>query len=390
MLRPTGGTGVQTHCNQLLRSLRAEKLPVELLTPFSAGGFVRNVVFAARWALKPWSGPANVAWYRYWHRVFLERALRRRLAGGDPLTVYCQCPVSAFAALRARRSASQRVVLAIHFCGSQAQEWAAKGTLSPKSHVFRHIRELEADVVKRLDGIVFVSTAARDEFWATPPSSVPVAVIANFLKDDDDATQAEPREPVRDLVSIGSLEPRKNQSFLLDVLSVAREQGHRYTLDLIGEGRDRKELQQKASALGLSDQVRFLGYLPDAAHRIKDYRLYVHPARQEPFGLVLLEAMAAGVPVVAAPVGGVPGIFRDGVEGHFWDIDDPATAATLVADLLDHPLRRARLGELGRQRYLSNFEAAILVPALHCFLMAPGRPVRPGGRALLPTGSDSE
>ncbi|HEY1733371.1 MAG TPA: glycosyltransferase, partial [Acidimicrobiales bacterium] len=113
LLPASGGNGVQTHFVELMRFLDAEGVPVSLVTPFSYGGVVRDAAFGIRRVVAPFSGSADVAWYRFGHVVFLQQALRRQLATVDDAVVYCQCPVSALAALRARRSSRQKVVMAV-------------------------------------------------------------------------------------------------------------------------------------------------------------------------------------------------------------------------------------------------------------------------------------
>jgi glycosyltransferase involved in cell wall biosynthesis len=199
------------------------------------------------------------------------------------------------------------------------------------------------------------------------PSGVRTATIPNFL-----ATDGGPPKRGRrgDLVSVGALEPRKNHRHLLDVLAAARSAGHRYSLDVVGDGPERRALARRIRELGLEDQVRLLGYVPNAASVLTGYRAYVHPARHEPFGLAVLEAMRAGVPPVAAAVGGIPQIYRQGVEGLHWDLDDPEQGALVVATLLEDEPARARMGEAARRRYLEQFDASVVAPTLYEFLMS--------------------
>jgi glycosyltransferase involved in cell wall biosynthesis len=113
-----------------------------------------------------------------------------------------------------------------------------------------------------------------------------------------------------DLVSIGTLEPRKNQAYLLRVLAAINAQGRAYTLSLVGQGPDRKQLKDLARELGVAHQVRFLGYRGKAAHLLAGYRAYVHAATMENLSVTVIEALASELPVFAAPVGGIPEIFR--------------------------------------------------------------------------------
>jgi glycosyltransferase involved in cell wall biosynthesis len=371
VLRSNGGTGVQTHFVELERYLSSRHLPYSMVTPFSSGGVVRDLVFGVRRLLEPWSGAANVAWYRHWHGLFLERALKRKLRSTDDAVVYCQCPLAARAALRARRSAQQRVVMAVHFCVSQADEWAEKGQLTRGGRLFRSIRLLERDVLARVDGIVFVSESARKDLWLDDLADVPTATIPNFLGTAGPGLIPGPRA---DLVSVGSLEPRKNHRFLLDTLAAAKQRGRCYTLDILGGGPERRSLLRHARYLGIESQVRLLGYVPEAGRLLSGYRAYLHPAKREPFGLAIVEAMAAGVPVIAAPVGGIPQLIDESVEGMFWDLADPDQAAGVLIDLMDDEVARARMGAAARRRFLGQFDAAVVCPSLYEFLMSPSAP----------------
>src|SRR5690606_4845908 len=101
-------------------------------------------VFGMRRLIDYVSKPTSVWWYRYWHSVALERALRQNLKGGRPCVVYAQCPLSARAALRARASEDQKVVMVVHFNLSQADEWVGKGAIAREGRLFKSIRGQEA------------------------------------------------------------------------------------------------------------------------------------------------------------------------------------------------------------------------------------------------------
>jgi glycosyltransferase involved in cell wall biosynthesis len=375
LLRPSGGTGVQTHFAEFMRFLRAEDVPASLVTPFSCGGIGRDAAFGIRRVVAQISGSADVAWYRFGHVVFLQQALRRQLAALDDAVVYCQCPVSALAALRTRRSSRQKVVLAVHFAVSQADEWVGKGLIPRDGRVFRSIRALERRVFDRVDGVVFVSESARQDLWIGEVD-VPTATIPNFL-----AAKPVPAATARraDLMSIGGLEPRKNHRFLLDTLAAAKRRGRRYTLDIAGSGPEERNLLDQAEALGIDDQVRLLGYVSEAGNLVAGYRAYAHSAKSEVFGLALIEAMAAGVPVVAPPVGGIPTLFDDPVEGRFWDLGDPDGAAAILIELLDDEPARARMGAAARRRFVDHYDAATVCPELLEFLTSVTSQPAPAG-----------
>lgn len=143
ILPKRGTTGVQAHFRELRRYLDRLGTRSDLVTPSCWGRPLTVPVFGFRRLLEWCSKPASVCWYRQWHEVFLRHALRRRLASPGSCVVYAQCPVSARAALRARRGPHQRVVLAVHFRISQSDEWADKGQIPRDGAVFAGIRRLE-------------------------------------------------------------------------------------------------------------------------------------------------------------------------------------------------------------------------------------------------------
>lgn len=117
------------------------------------------------------------------------------------------------------------------------------------------------------------------------------------------------------------------------------------------------ELRQEARALGLGAAVQFLGQVPDARAEIAGLDVLVHTAEAEPFGLVLVEGMLAGVPVVAADEGGPREIVTPGVDGLLTAVDRDSLAASVLA-LARDPERRAEMGLAGRRAALERFTAA--------------------------------
>jgi glycosyltransferase involved in cell wall biosynthesis len=370
ILRERGITGVHTHFRQLCRYLEGKGRPAALVTPFSWGHPLIRPVFGVRYLLERCSGSANVWWYRHWHEVFLYGALRRRLATVDDCIIYAQCPVSARAAMRARRGPHQRVVMAVHFRISQADEWANKdrGEITRDGHMFRAIRSLEREVIPQVDGLVYVSRWGRDALlsWFPEAAAVPSAVIGNFVAPLD----IKPRQgPIGDLVTVGNLEAVKNHRYLLQVLAQAKQAGRAYTMDIFGEGPMRKDLQQLITALGLERQVRLRGFRPDVRDLLPGYRACVHASYSESLPLAIIEAMAAGLPVVAGDAGGVSELFEEGVEGRLWPLDDPAAAATVLIDLMDKESERSTIAAAALARFRREFDAEVVAPRLCSFLM---------------------
>ncbi len=117
------------------------------------------------------------------------------------------------------------------------------------------------------------------------------------------------------------------------------------------------ELRAEASRMQVSDAVRFLGHVADGPAAIDALDILVHCADQEPFGLALVEALLAGVPVVASRDGGPREIVRDGVDGLLVDVTDAHGLAAAIVALARDPARRAAMGNAGYDRALERFTA---------------------------------
>jgi glycosyltransferase involved in cell wall biosynthesis len=259
-------------------------------------------------------------------------------------------------------------VLAVHFRTSQADEWADKNDIARGGTVFRAIRRTERRVLPRVDGLVYVSEWARRAVlgWMPEARPVPSAVIGNFVAPLD--PEPEPA-PQADLVTTGNLDLVKNHRFLLTVLAAAARSGRKLTLDVYGEGPCRKDLERQARELGLEQQVRFRGFRPDLREFLPGYRAYVHASYSESSSLAIMEAMAAGLPVVAGDIGPLAELCDEGVEGRFWPLDDPAAAAAILLGLLDSEPERAAAGRAARERFRRDFDATVMGPRLVSFLL---------------------
>lgn len=368
ILREDGVTGVHTHFRQLRRYLEGEGTPAELVTAFSWGGLLSTVVYGVRLILERFSGAASVWWYRHWHELFLRVALRRRLARVGECVVYAQCPLSAGAALLARVGPHQRVVMAVHFRTSQADEWADKGDIPRGGHLFGSIRALESDVVPRVDGLVYVSHWARESLvgWLPAAAAVPYVVFDNFVAPMDVPAQA---RPAADLVTLGNLEPVKNHRYLLQVLAEARSLGRAYTLDIFGTGPLRRQTELLAASLGVADLVRLRGFRADVRTLLPGYRAYVHASYSESSSLAVIEAMCARLPIVAGDIGPLAELFDEGVEGRFWPLGDPTAAARVLIGLLDDERGRAEAAKAAASRFRRDYTADVVAPRLMSFVM---------------------
>ncbi|MEY2733398.1 MAG: hypothetical protein RL340_457 [Gemmatimonadota bacterium] len=195
--------------------------------------------------------------------------------------------------------------------------------------------------IERSDRITAVSEWLRTETISTFACECPVEVIPNFV-DPDVFDRARYGEALRTelgggrpvLMHISNFRPVKR---VCDVVRIfARVRATRScVLVMVGDGPDRHAAEEEARRLGVAADVRFLGKIDSVAPLLAAADVYVFPSESESFGLSALEALASGVPVVAARVGGVPEVVRDGVTGALLPLGDLDGMAAAVARFLD-------------------------------------------------------
>jgi len=162
------------------------------------------------------------------------------------------------------------------------------------------------------------------------------------------------------LTTVGRLVPVKGHIFLLEALSAVlaalQEQGdHQLRCLIVGDGELRESLQCKAKGLGLADYVVFLGHQEDVTPYLMVSDVFVLPSLNEGFGLVIAEAMASGLPVVATRVGGVPEIVIDGETGVLIPAKDAKALAEGILTILQDRPRLRQMGEANRKRVREAF-----------------------------------
>ena len=372
LMRARGDTGLQAHVNSFFSYLDENEVPVQLVTPYDRGMWIWYPLFAFRYVIEWFSRPTSVLWYRYIRFYALKFRLKKLLRDKISTVLYAQCPVSAESCLRARPVQSQRVVMVAHFNVSQADEWVGQGYLQVEDSVWRAIRALEATVLPNLDGIVFVSTFTRDLILQRIPSvnKIRNKVIPNFVREPKSSCTRPNRDDAEfALLSIGTLEPRKNQQYLLEIVAMTRVEIPSLKLTIIGDGPDRQMLEQQVLNLGLEGCVNFRGKVVGAADLLPQFDAFIHVAKMESFGIVIIEAMAAGLPVFACPVGGVPEVFTNGLEGYFLPLDNAQEAAKILSKALKSNDHVAKLGKAARARFQATFDQLIVGKNLLDFLL---------------------
>jgi glycosyltransferase involved in cell wall biosynthesis len=219
-------------------------------------------------------------------------------------------------------------------------------------------------IVRGSDAVTAISTYTAERLRRAVPGSEP-AVIPFGAAVDAPAAPAPPRP--RDgrpfeLLFVGRLVERKGVHLLLDaVAQLPREV--RLVLRVVGDGPDRGALEERARSLGLGDRVVFHGFV-SSEEKVRHFAqcdVFVLPAvvdakgDTEGLGVVLLEAMTYGRPVIASAAGGIVDIVRDGRNGWLVPPGDAAALAGAVAECMADPERAARLGANGREDVAADF-----------------------------------
>ncbi|MFL6649583.1 MAG: glycosyltransferase family 4 protein [Sulfurifustaceae bacterium] len=169
----------------------------------------------------------------------------------------------------------------------------------------------------------------------------------------------------RELLFLGRLETPKGIYDLLDAVAQVAATGAEVKLRLAGEG-ETERVRTRARELGVERSVEFLGWIDGAtkAQALQRAAIFVLPSYIENMPVSMLEAMAAGVPVVATTVGGIPDVVRDGVQGRLVAPGDVAGLARAIRELIEHEALRRAMGEAGRQLIEREFSGTAVVPRI--------------------------
>lgn len=161
---------------------------------------------------------------------------------------------------------------------------------------------------------------------------------------------------------VAQLIERKNHIGLLRALAEADDRLPSNTQVLLfGQGPLQENLQNAVVNLNLQDRVRFAGFRDDLNEFIGHIDLLVHPAKMEGLGVSLIEAAAAGVPIIGNPAGGIPEIVRNQENGLLVDCTNPTALADAICNLCNDQQARNQMGEAGRQLVATEFSVDAMV-----------------------------
>lgn len=245
-----------------------------------------------------------------------------------------------------------------------------KGYFGPGRTAF--FRQVERTLARGSDALVAVSPEVRDELVALGVAPREKFVVVRLgIPLDERLGDATADLDYRSLYGIGSdafvvgwvgrMTGIKDTGAVLEAVHALRDHGVDAVVCMVGDGPNRERLEQHAHDLGIARSCFFVGYQPDVAGFYRLFDAFFLPSVNEGTPVSAIEALAAGTPVVANRVGGVPDVVRDGVDGYLVEPGDVAGAAERLALVASDSELRRTLGEAGRARVRERYAVSRLV-----------------------------
>ncbi|MGB9618801.1 MAG: glycosyltransferase family 4 protein [Armatimonadota bacterium] len=337
--------GAQTHVMDLIRHAGDAFEPG--LVTFEPGFLVDK---AREMGVPTWIVPVPTDSINLLRDLFALRCLVRVIREFSPDLVHAHSTKSGVIARVAARMAGVPAVFTAH-------GWAfTEGVADRRRKAAVAVERAAARLTRR---IICVSEYDRDlALCCGVGSRDRIVVIPNGIAFSDLRTSYPKRETVR-CVMVARFSPPKEQPALIRAISRVKE----IELILVGDGELIDESRALASTLGVEDRVRFMGSRNDVPEILAECDVFALISRWEGLPYTVLEAMRAGLPVVASNVGGVSEAVIHRETGLLVPRDDLAALSNSLRYLVDNPGERRRMGEAGRRRCLTRFALSAMIEA---------------------------
>lgn len=165
------------------------------------------------------------------------------------------------------------------------------------------------------------------------------------------------------VVAVGALVARKGHSLLLAAAHILKEQGYDMRYCISGEGPLRPVLEAQAQTLGIAPEVQFIGFCSDIPGLLAAADLFVHVPLHEGLGVAVIEALAAGLPIIASRVGGIPELIEDGKTGLLIPPRDSIALANALIRLVSAPQLAYTLAHTGQEFVRQRFDTLVMAKA---------------------------
>jgi glycosyltransferase involved in cell wall biosynthesis len=221
---------------------------------------------------------------------------------------------------------------------------------------------LERALMNRTDLFLFESAFARDTYQRTigKPTGLVRCVFNGVTANEFDPIPI--ADDATDIAYVGEFRHIKGADLLIDAVALLRAGGKLVTLTLAGDGEELEALKTQIARLGLTDAVRFVGHVK-ARYGFSKGKVLVVPSRGDSMPYVVIEAAAAGVPMVAANVGGIPEIFGEHTDSLFAP-NIVGAMADAIEMALDDPEAAAERAKRLRERIFLHFSQKAMVEGI--------------------------
>lgn len=228
-------------------------------------------------------------------------------------------------------------------------------------------------IVGALSDRVIVNSRALAQAYSCANINKKVSVVHNGIDLSSFQQIRDPGSTIRQelsvgpdtkiIATIGSITPRKGHSIFIEAASKLKDSFEDVEFLIVGDGEKQlvSELTAKARRMGLADTLHFVGWRTDIANIMAGINLLVVSAEQEAFGRTIIEAMAAGVPVVATRSGGPEEIVIDGVTGFLVPVNNPEQLAVAAARILSNNDLAFQFSKAGHARVKEHFSEDVYV-----------------------------
>ncbi|HKU63247.1 MAG TPA: glycosyltransferase family 4 protein [Gemmatimonadales bacterium] len=273
------------------------------------------------------------------------REVRAALAEVRPDLVAAHSSKAGILGRLAGRSLRIPVVFTVH-------GWAfTPGVPGPRAAVYRRLERMVGPLASRLITVSeFDRRLALDARIAQPDR---IVTVHNGMPDVASDLRADPTRTPPRIVMVARFEPQKDHATLIRALGGLAAQP--WELDLIGEGPGMPDIRALASELGIGDRIRFLGQRMDVQRLLAQAQVATLITNWEGLPLSILEAMRAGLPVVASDVGGIGETIREGETGYLVGRGAVDRVRDRIGRLLAEPALRGNMGAAGRSLYERQF-----------------------------------
>ncbi len=297
-------------------------------------------------------------------RCVTNRIIRQEIMKVQPDIIHVQ-GISKYYSFPIMEKCSNPVILTVHgIIHQESKSW--RGLLGKyRGYVGRH---LEKNMLNRAIHLIAVSPYVKRAI--APMTTGEISVIYNSL--NEMFFSVDKNEVSNRILFVGGIEERKGLHILIDAIAAVKKTIPDIKLHIVGGVRKASyynDLSNQIVNLGLQDSIVFRSHLSDSElmQEYSEAALFVLPSKEESLGVVLLEAMATGTPIVASSIGGIPDVIENGQSGYLVNYGDSQAMASSITKLLSNEKLRAKMGAKGKEKAKNYIPHKIAIEHLNLY-----------------------